>query len=255
MHGRPRQRFLALIFHCCAWVWVAGTSLAQPPSVSGLWVLSADGVAGKCRILLRTEVSAAGGRQMTIPLICIRTFPLLGPVETWTLAGVDHLEFTGRSGQTVLAFAAQAGDFVAVGPQGLVYRLTPLVTATRDKVDRPEPEIRPAPVEAAAKERLPAAATSDAGGRYSMLRDGGKDTGCLLTLDDKGKGAGKAKASLAPGCRDQGIVIFDPAGWQLVNGRLELTARKGHRTYLDPQPDGTWKKDPAEGKTLSLKKM
>jgi hypothetical protein len=100
-----------------------------------------------------------------------------------------------------------------------------------------------------------AAAPVDAAGRYSILRDGGKDTGCMLTLGKRGKGPGREKASLAPGCRDQGIVIFDPAGWQIVNGRLVLTARKGHKTYLDAQPDGTWKKDPKEGKSLILKKL
>ena len=100
-----------------------------------------------------------------------------------------------------------------------------------------------------------AAAPADAAGRYSILRDGGKDTGCMLTLDKRAKGPGREKASLAPGCRDQGIVIFDPAGWQIVNGRLVLTARKGHKTYLDAQPDGSWKKDPKEGKSLTLKKL
>jgi Protease inhibitor Inh len=100
-----------------------------------------------------------------------------------------------------------------------------------------------------------AAAPADTAGRYSILRDGGKDTGCMLTLDNQVKARGREKASLAPGCRDQGIVIFDPASWQIVNGRLVLTARKGHKTYLDAQPDGTWKKDPKEGKSLTLKKM
>jgi hypothetical protein len=100
-----------------------------------------------------------------------------------------------------------------------------------------------------------AAAPADAAGRYSILRDGGKDTGCMLTLNNRGKAPGRETASLAPGCRDQGIVIFDPAGWQIVNGRLVLTARKGHKTYLDAQPDGTWKKDPKEGRSLTLKKL
>lgn len=100
-----------------------------------------------------------------------------------------------------------------------------------------------------------AAAPANAAGRYAILREGGKDTGCMLTLNNPVKGQGREKASLAPGCRDQGIVIFDPAGWQIVNGRLVLTARKGHKTYLDAQPDGTWKKDPREGKSLTLKKL
>ena len=100
-----------------------------------------------------------------------------------------------------------------------------------------------------------ASAPADTSGHYSILREGGKDTGCMLTLNEQRRAGGGAKAFLAPGCRDQGIVIFDPASWQLIDGRLVLTARKGHKAHLDPQPDGTWKKDPREGKTLSLKKL
>ncbi|HUI21501.1 MAG TPA: AprI/Inh family metalloprotease inhibitor [Methylocella sp.] len=107
----------------------------------------------------------------------------------------------------------------------------------------------------ASKQNPSTAANADVAGRYSILRDGGKDTGCMLTLESHVRATGGEKASLAPGCRDQGIVIFDPVGWQIVNGRLVLTARKGHKTHLDAQPDGTWKKDPQEGKSLSLKKL
>jgi hypothetical protein len=95
----------------------------------------------------------------------------------------------------------------------------------------------------------------DAAGRYSLLREGGKDTGCMLTLDIGAKAQGRGKASLAPGCRDQGIVIFDPAGWEIINGRLVLVARKGHKAHFDAQSDASWKKDPAEGKPLSLKRL
>ncbi len=92
-------------------------------------------------------------------------------------------------------------------------------------------------------------------GRYSILRTGGKDTGCMLTLENGGKGRSGGKAFLSPACRDQGVVIFDPTGWQIVKGQLVLIARKGHKTRLDLQVDGTWMKDSKEGKPLILKKM
>lgn len=98
-------------------------------------------------------------------------------------------------------------------------------------------------------------APSGAAGRYAILREGSNDTGCMLILNSAAKAKARGKASLAPGCRDQGIVIFDPSSWRLAAGRLVLTARKGHETHLDRQPDGTWKKDPKEGKTLSLKRL
>jgi signal transduction histidine kinase len=61
------------------------------------------------------------------------------------------------------------------------------------------------------------------------------------------------KAQLAPACRDQGLVVFDPINWQMERGRLGVTARKGHKAWFDRQSDGTWLRDPKEGKTLILR--
>ncbi len=96
---------------------------------------------------------------------------------------------------------------------------------------------------------------ADVAARYALERAGGKDADCLLILDMQAKAPGGYKASLAPGCRDEGIMIFDPVGWRLVAGRLVLTARRGYTTRLDLQPDGTWRKDASEGKLLILKKL
>jgi hypothetical protein len=92
-------------------------------------------------------------------------------------------------------------------------------------------------------------------GRYSILRAEDKDTGCMLTLDTRGRGPGGFKAQLAPACRDNGVVIFDPVGWSLDRGRLALVARKGHKTYFELQPGRIWRRDPKEGKDLSLKPL
>lgn len=97
---------------------------------------------------------------------------------------------------------------------------------------------------------------AEVAGRYAVLRDKTRDTGCMVTLDDKAHGPGATfKARLAPACRDQGVVIFDPVGWQMQHGQLVLTARKGHTTELITQDDGSWMNDPKKGKTLSLKKI
>ncbi|MBI1868231.1 MAG: AprI/Inh family metalloprotease inhibitor [Methylocystis sp.] len=100
-----------------------------------------------------------------------------------------------------------------------------------------------------------AANPAAAAGRYAMLRAGDKDTGCMLTLDDKKHGPGGFKALLAPACRDQGLVIFDPVGWSIERGRLALTARKGHKAHFDLQADGVWRRDAKEGKALALKRL
>jgi hypothetical protein len=92
-------------------------------------------------------------------------------------------------------------------------------------------------------------------GRYTVLRADDKDTGCMLTLDDRARGPGGYKAQLAPACRDNGVVVFDPVGWSIERGRLALTARKGHKAHFDLQPDGIWRRDAKEGKALSLKRL
>jgi len=237
-----------------------GQAAAPSPQVqdlAGVWDLSVEGTNTKCRIALRAGQSSAGRQKITIPLACLRTFPDLAPVDAWALTGDGHIDLFDSTGQVVLDFTAtDAKAFLANGPQGGVYRLAAIQSAPQKK----EPFVKqggtaPAPEVVATKQDVPAATISGAAGRYSILRDGGKDTGCMLTLDNQQKAPGGKKAFLAPGCRDQGIVIFDPAGWQMVNGRLVLTARKGHKTELDVQPDGTWKKDPKEGKSLTLKKL
>jgi hypothetical protein len=98
---------------------------------------------------------------------------------------------------------------------------------------------------------------SENAGRYNLFRDDHKDTGCLVTLDDKARGpSGTLKAVLAPACRDQGLVIFDPVGWHFERNRLGLLARKGHFAYFDLEPDGYWRRDPKEGgKPLYLRKL
>ena len=94
----------------------------------------------------------------------------------------------------------------------------------------------------------------EAAGRYAILRAGDKETGCMLTLKSR-PAAGGNKAQLAPACRDNGIVIFDPIAWTLERGRLALTARKGHKTYFDRHADGLWRRDAKEGKSLSLRRL
>lgn len=100
-----------------------------------------------------------------------------------------------------------------------------------------------------------AAGPADAAGRYSILREGDKDTGCMLTLDARVRSRAGLKAQLAPACRDNGVVIFDPVGWGLDQGRLVVTARKGHKAHFDRDASGVWRRDAKEGKALGLKPL
>jgi hypothetical protein len=105
---------------------------------------------------------------------------------------------------------------------------------------------------------LPATAaeprTGELAGRYAILRAEDRDTGCMLTLEARPAEGGN-KAQLAPACRDNGVVIFDPVAWSLERGRLVLTARKGHKTFFERHQDGVWRRDAKEGKPLSLRHM
>jgi len=113
-------------------------------------------------------------------------------------------------------------------------------------------------VSAAAFAALASAAQSEsrteAAGRYAVLRAEDKDTGCMLTLEQR-PAAGGFKAQLAPACRDNGLVVFDPVAWSLDHGRLSLVARKGHKAHFDRESGGIWRRDAKEGKTLSLRPM
>ncbi|HEY8163224.1 MAG: AprI/Inh family metalloprotease inhibitor [Methylocystis sp.] len=87
-----------------------------------------------------------------------------------------------------------------------------------------------------------ATAASDTAGRYGVLREN-KDTGCMLTLMAGGR------AQLAPACRDNGIVVFDPVRWSIDRGRLVLVARKGHKAHFERDSNNVWRRDPNEGKS------
>ncbi len=86
-------------------------------------------------------------------------------------------------------------------------------------------------------------AAGDAAGRYGVLRDD-KDTGCMLTL------MGGGRAQLAPACRDNGIVVFDPVRWSLDRGKLVLVARKGHKAHFEKDSNGFWRRDASESKSV-----
>jgi hypothetical protein len=230
----------------------AGPMLERPEAVVGQWELSQDATIRKCRLALRIERANAEARILAAPYGCRKAFPILADVQGWAFSGDGKVELRDADGYALLRFAADSAErLTARGPDDEVYRLTAVSALARAETVPSAVE----PVKLAAKGPAATLRASDLSGRYAILREGGKDTGCMLTLDDKTPAKGGAKAFLAPACRDQGIVIFDPIGWRLAGGRLVLTARKGHSTQLDLQPDGTWLKDPKDGKSLGLKKL
>jgi hypothetical protein len=248
----------------------AAIDLTSVEKLTGQWDLSLNDTNRRCRLVLRAD-EVGPSLALAMPAGCRRAMPLLTEVGGWKLQSGDHVTFADPKGKEVLAFLPDGdGPLLAKGPEGEIYRLSAADTSAQGQrfsdlpaVPVPGFEIPPpaaAPLTIAAN-TAPAAPPSsvkpdEIAGRYSVLREGGKDTGCMITLDAKARGLkGGNKALLAPACRDQGIVIFDPVGWTLEKGKLKLTARKGHHALFDQKGEGSWEKDPKEGKALSLKKM
>ena len=244
--------------------WVGSASATTTQDV-GAWDLKLQGGDRQCRITLRQEIAAAGF-AVAMPVGCHRAFPILASVSVWSEPGDGRLRLEDASGQPVLEFEpGPDGVLTGTSPEGEIYRLEAagvhrIVTLPGAKQpaapSQPVAIRTPEATDAEAAPRLPVPKAADMAGYFSVLREKLRDTGCMVTFDGKVRGPGATlKAHLAPACRDQGIMIFDPVGWQLVGNRLVLTARKGHTAKFDLQQDGSWLKDPTDGKSLSLKRM
>lgn len=263
----------------------SSVSAKTADDVVGQWDVMRDQGTRPCRITLNSERSDKGDLFVGVPVACRRAVPMLSKVGRWSLGDATHLTLSEPGGKAVVILAADGDAFSGQGPDGATYKLVYVPAMGRSatsgdasdllQAKAPQGEANSAQGQgnspeiielATAKTVSPTAASAkqskvasermvDLAGRYAVLRDKTHDTGCMLTLDDKTRVKGGARAALAPACRDQGIVVFDPTAWQIISGRLVLTAKAGHMTHLDKQADGSWLKDPAEGKSLSLKKL
>ncbi len=250
-------------------VLVAGLLLSGSPSraaggPASVWDIVLEGGERQCRLTLRGDNDGKGA-SVAMPPGCHRAIPALSRVIFWSDGGDGKLQLNDAKGEPILIFTADGKTFTTTSPQGELYRMSPANAASGPNLAKAAAaapagvEVAQAVKKPAATAKKPAAASQkpeEVAGRYAVLRDKTHDTGCMVTLDDKSHGPESTlKARLAPACRDQGIVIFDPVGWQMISGQLVLTARKGHKTELDTQEDGSWTNNPKTGKTLTLKRI
>ena len=250
-------------------------SARQPADLAGTWELSFDKTGSVCRVLLRAEMTDKGDYFLGMPTACRHAMPGIAAVGRWSMPDDGHIVLGDPGGAKLVILDAAADGFAGAGPVG-TYTLKPLASG-RSAVSSGLTPIDPVPALASPKvaetpaqplllERIasrhaksetnepPAESREDLPGRYAVMREK-HDTGCMITLD-KSRSSGADRAQLAPGCRDQGIVIFDPSSWQLVKGQLVLTAKAGHKTTLEKQAEGQWEKAQKEGgKPLGLKKL
>ena len=242
----------------------------DPQTKAGIWTLSVGANKRECRMVLRTEQSGAG-MGLAMPPGCRKALPDLKSVQQWSMSDDHSVSFDDASGQPVLVLSSpqagvlhgtdSAGNALVLSKldpthptdDGPIVSLNPVTAgfekAAAAKAGTPLAEVPPAVARVA-----PVTVTGTAG-NYAVLR-GDRDTGCMVTLDPSVHGPkGTLKARLAPACRDQGIVIFDPLGWQLQANALVLTARKGHTVSLQLDSNGIWVKAPEDVKALALKRL
>lgn len=234
----------------------AGPAAARAESVgAGLWDMSRPDLNRGCRLTLRSEESGPGRHALGAPAGCRKALPILAAASGWTSVEGGIMRLLGKDGGPLLDFAPKTdGGLEAMGPEGEIYRLTSQGGARMRWAGEGRAQTaQAAPATAVAPPRAALA------GRYAILREDDKDTGCMVTLEDRGgRGPkGSSRAFLAPACRDQGLVIFNPVGWALVGGKLTLYAQKGHALSFLPGVDGrSWAKDPASGgKPVSLRRL
>lgn len=261
--SRAGRAALMTGFVCLSAAAGAATDINVVATTSGAWDMTLNDTNRKCRLYLRVDPDAAG-HALGMPAGCRRALPILMDVTTWNMPDESKIELADRDGKTVLSFApANESALEAKGPEGETYEMVNLNPTYRTKVAQAQtlaqaqprtPAATPSPaVTRPAQPAGPPVRMSDIPGRYAVMRENGRDTGCMVTLMEQGRGRGQNRAQLAPACRDQGIVIFDPLGWALERGQIVLTARKGHKLHLEHQPDGSWMK--MDVKPIGLKRI
>lgn len=108
-----------------------------------------------------------------------------------------------------------------------------------------------------AQRAQPGPRIAEVAGRYAVLREDDKDTLCMVTLAETARGSGYHRAQLAPACRDNGVVIFDPVAWTIDRqGHISLQARKGHKMGMERDANGVWRRmGDGKARPLSLRRI
>ena len=157
----------------------------------------------------------------------------------------------------VLAFKPRpdARSFAASPEAGESYSLVPLQIASPGAAEAATPN----PTTSGPRDPLarPASAATDQTlpqpGLYALDRFKDQDV-CRVELQP-GEAEKPAPVRLLDGCRDNGILVFDPAAWLAAKGRITLRAKRGHAVELVPAGEGRWRRDPEVGTTFVLRRV
>ncbi|MCJ2090115.1 protease inhibitor Inh/omp19 family protein [Methylobacterium sp. E-005] len=231
--------------------------------VPGTWDLSRDGTNRRCVMTLVLD-SGEAGRRLRFPAGCRRALPIMNGMAGWLF--VDRgLRLVDRNVRPILEFFHRPDkrSYVAKLENGETYSLVPLDTVAMRPGGAAAAEAEPetaaaskpaalqaaAPVPAELQAPVATAGPSPAPGTYALDRFQERDT-CRVTLDGAGGGV-----HIVPGCHDGGLEVFDPVRWRYANGRMTLTAKRGHTIDLVPGGDGRWRRDPEVGTTFVLRRV
>ncbi|WP_457105698.1 AprI/Inh family metalloprotease inhibitor [Methylobacterium sp. P5_C11] len=253
----------------------AAETLAAPPvasarpslpeklgEVPGTWDLSRDGTNRRCVMTLVLD-NGDTGRRLRFPAGCRRALPVLNGVAGWLFVD-GAVRLVDRNVRPILDFARRPDQrsLVARAEGGEGYSLVPLdIVAMRPAGAAPPADVEPTDVPAgpgptplqtvapvpAGLQRATTASAGPAPGVYALDRFQERDT-CRINLDGAGGGV-----HIVPGCHDSGLEVFDPVRWHYANGRMTLTAKRGHSISLVPNAEGFWRRDPEVGTTFVLR--
>ncbi|WP_165923427.1 AprI/Inh family metalloprotease inhibitor [Bosea sp. BK604] len=234
----------------------AATAPDQIRPLVGAWDIEQLGAPRKCTITLGVE-TAANGRQVRFPATCHRALPILGRVASWSVAPGGLPQLNDDAGKPLIVFARSKpnADIEGKGTDGQQYALS-----SKDHPRAPARPVQSAAERSATLAARPTAvdpasapAADSLPGRYSVMRQANREA-CRLTLSGPPDASGRAPAGFDGRCDDTGLTIFDPAGWRYAAGRLTLIARRGHSVELIFE-NGQWRKDPAVGAPLLMRKL
>jgi hypothetical protein len=250
---RPRRLTLCAVYLASA----VTSAMAQPApadleSAAGRWDLSLDGATRSCRVTLALDESPVG-RTLRFPAGCRRALPILNGLGGWTPAANKGVALLDAQGSVALQFERDAEEtLVATAAGGEVFRLErPEGVVQPVRLPPPPPigvpQVTPVdPAKAPPLASLPGTYVLD---RYSEREVCRIDLGRALL-----NASGRYGVRVLEGCRDLGMVAFDPVAWRYEAGRLTITARRGHEVTLISEREGQWRRDPEVGATLILRK-
>lgn len=223
----------------------------------GAWDLELVGASRLCTVTFGSD-EVSGGRQLRFPAICRRALPILDQIASWSVTPGGEPRLNDAAGKPVISFThagsekllrGQSSDGKTYGLDSKAYsRLARRAPASAAETSAQSAQRRTVvnPATMPAPETVP--------GRYSMMRQQNREACRVVLSPAAAASSGNAPAAFESNCGDTGLTIFDPVGWRYTAGRLALVARKGHSIELIFE-NGQWRKDPAVGAPLMLRKL